>query len=295
MVTDINWSISDRPYKNEARKVVASSCKKNKASLLVMPGDKGIDIQLLLKHGVPSKNCHWHIIERNKEVHRRFVKLKLPLKNKNTTHYTQELSTITELPVMDFAWFDLCGNLTKADALWVKKLKIVPELDLFFTFTNNNRGNKFFADCKEALFLDFPDAMRKVVRSFDDAPLSVDSKLFPSIATQWQLLRYLFPKSNISCYVYRDESPMMLYHMHSFTDFRPLHFAGNIFDTLLGLKRYSADEVIDIVLSAKNESQLTKAKEALNSYIKQEGSQTRQEIIARITRIRTQQMEEMGF
>jgi len=286
----INWSVENRPLKEQSRKIIAEVSSKNKNLLLVMPGNSGRDVRLLQKHKVGLKRSKWIVVEKKKDVLDSFAKKRL-LPNHKTQYYRGLLSSLSLNEIPDFMWLDLCGNLTIKDVLWLKNLTIHEDLDLFITLSVCYRGNVFFKNCLQTLTSKYKSQVDSAIKNdLSRKLLSVPPKHLPIIVAHWQLLQYCLPTAKTNCYVYQDKTTMMLYHLRNFEG-RQETFAQEDFDILVGLKQISEEEIITAVLSARGQ-EIQEVKSRLNSYVHNQADpeSARASILEKIELIRRQQI-----
>lgn len=211
----ISWEV--RPFKERARKKVAEKAKPGKTHLLVMPSSSGRDVKLLLEHGVPSKSARWTVVERNADKLSAFKERGFLEDFTKVDYCRKALHKVVLDDPVDFAWFDLCGNLTKNDLKWLETLCYKADSDLFFTLTlAGGRGNLLFNELKKLLPKEFPEAFSALVESHKNKIIEaqIDTKFVTTLITQLVLLKSCF-SGNISCSFYQDTVPMALFHIQN--------------------------------------------------------------------------------
>ena len=264
-----------RPFKEKSREVVAQNCQKGKKKILVMPGDLGHDVELLIQHQVPAPDCHWIVVERDSKILKAFQRRKL-LKRFQTTYYNQELATIPQEDGIELAWFDLCGNLTIVDIRWLLDFSLSSQTELFFTFLLMGRSNTVYNYLKETLPQTFQPEIKKLVTTNFIAS-AIEPRYRLPILTQWLLLCYIFPPARSGCYFYKDTTPMCLYHLQNFevkSGQTPIN------DYIHQLLNASEDEIAETILASCNDGELLQAKQHLNflSKTKKDPKQFKKEV-----------------
>ena len=269
----IDWSIENRPLKEQSRHNIARSSRKDKKLLLIMPGNSGRDVETLRQYGVATGKSKWLVVERKKAVLDAFRQKKL-LPDDQSTYHSKDLHRLQLTAIPDFVWLDLCGNLTNNDALWLKKqLPVSSQLDLFITLSGRSRSNKFFRQCLNLLSKKYKAEMEDIEKNqLKPNKLGItDAKEKRIIATHWQILQYCLPSAGIQCWIYKDgASPtMMLYHLRHFGE-KKVHFAQEDFDAFLGIidkRDQSMDEIIHAILAAQTSKEIILARTLLNDYL----------------------------
>jgi len=222
-----------RPAKDLTRHLVAANTAKRKKHLLVMPGSTGRDVELLKYYGVPAKRSKWTVVERDRHEFNLFkTKNIFSSKDKVRTHLENFNTLKIKDKSIDFAWFDLLGNLTFRDIYWLRDtLPIHKNLDLFFTFNLSRRGKKEkhpisilhntlwdwdfeeMEDIRQSL-----SPTKELKRSYDRKSKTRSLAMDRSIITHQQLFNTLFNgwDFNLECWVYDDTTTFMLYHLSGF-------------------------------------------------------------------------------
>lgn len=287
----MNWSINERPLKDSARDFVAKSSKKYKKCVFDMPGSTGKCLEHLINNNVITKDTQIVLCERDKNEYGKFLsKNVIPKDFKEPTWHLGEFNSFFSDHVFDFAWFDLCGNLTNFDFQWFEyEFKITPELDLFFTFSNRPRGNEFFLICRELLTSD------------------VDKELNRTIMTHGKMFGYLFKDYNfkLSNFSYKDDCSqhlMNVYHLSNFSYSSHKEEYFDKFEQILNTfvpqeevtmpyvkENIKSSEVVQAQLNAKTAGTKAYATRILRDYIEQRtflgynAKQTEAGIKARLT------------
>lgn len=234
---DSTWNPANRPRKEETRYLVATKTKsrinrgfyteKFKKSLLLMPGDLGRDLQVLLFNNVANYDSHWTIVEKQQQ---QLLKLKqkriFPSRQPQVNYFVgpySELTPSSDVPPFDFIWLDQYGNFMPKDLFWLKNECVpntdIDNLDAWFTFYYFPRGNKFFLYCRELMRQNsdkFDNEFRKV---FIETEL--DDKFLENIVVQWELLKYAFSNYlfDAEAWLYSDDQSvyMTLFHISNFS------------------------------------------------------------------------------
>lgn len=292
----VNWE--RRQTKETTRFKVASCASKGKTGILVFPGTTGADIQALLEAEVATKKTNWLVVERNRKILNVFQRTKTfrSLTPARITCHQKEFNLLSEKQEFEItlAWFDLMGNLTWKDAMWLAndakelfsarlkrgrprlltKIKINeaiirqtqgeslrsiaksmgihhntlirsvtrskssgelengshqddtwshlnPELELFFTFSNYSRGNRFFGALKKEILRKCKREIKNQISTFQPNICSVDADLFETIIVQYNLLKFCFSEQTFEwrCWTYQESpraSKMILFHLWNF-------------------------------------------------------------------------------
>ena len=197
------WSPELRPYKEWTRHIVAQEIadKPKKKSLLILPSSTGRDIDILKYYNVTEPNATWVWVERDERIAEYFqamakeTQLFSPqervLPHKDSLH-TLQLRGLN-LP-LDFAWFDLVGNITWPDLSYFLHYfrfdeENLADVDLFFTFAARGawRGGTSFGSSTPLFKL--------IVNSLLDlGNLSKKFEIEDLVKDEYQKLRNLTPK-----------------------------------------------------------------------------------------------------
>lgn len=226
-----------RPIKDLTRHIIASHTAKEKKHLLVMPGSTGRDIELLNYYGVPRSRSYWTVVERDRD---QFTLLKSKNVFSPTDKIIPHLENLNTLKIsnskvpIDFAWFDLLGNLTFKDIYWLRDtLRIHKDLDLFFTFSLARRGkqethpvsilhntlwNKEWDFQAMGLAVKNIKATDELKQGYDRKSNTRSLAMDRSIVTHQQLFNTLFNgwDFDLNCWAYDDTTTFLLYHLKRF-------------------------------------------------------------------------------
>ena len=261
----IDWT--SRPVKEVSRVVVAKHSSLGKKHLLAMPSDSGRDIQLLLEHQVATSESLWTLVDRDAEKIKAFKKLNI-LDSKQTTFIASPLSSAKLNKPVDFAWFDLCGNLTKLDMFWLRKFSFDMDADIWFTFSlKGGRGNFFFNNMTKLIPDKFPKIIDQISNQHQDDFSNADIKDFyrTPMIIQWLLLRNIFPSAaSTHCYFYQDASPMALFHLSNFGEKKPASEVDVFINAFL-----SEDCLVQQILEAKSDKAANALREQITLFANQ--------------------------
>lgn len=219
---EIDWTL--RPVKEQSRVVVAKQSATRKNHLLAMPSDCGLDVRHLIEKGVSHPQSSWTIIDGCPKKIDSFRKLQI-LDGYKVRYHSSKFAKIKRLDPVDFAWFDLCGNLTKDDMMWFREeFRFMASADIWFTLAlGGTRGNSFFHRLSGEIPKLFSPLIKGLIDTYHPefaANKKADYTL--PVVIRWKLLEFLFPTAGkIKCYFYNDTQPMGLFHLSEFGVDRP--------------------------------------------------------------------------
>lgn len=141
-------SWSDRPQKNIARDK-ALNVSGPKSSVIFLPGYDCCDVKQAITSGLIDKKSNVVLVEKDLKV---YDKIRSYIDDewiKGWNLPKLHRGTIAELKLnqkIDYAFFDLCGNLCRVDDEWCQKVllnSLLDGADLSFTFSLQTRGNDY--------------------------------------------------------------------------------------------------------------------------------------------------------
>lgn len=162
-------------------------CKKGAKRALFMPSNTCYCLIEALKQGVITKTTQLVLIERERS---RIKELEAKLHELGLTRYkilVKEMEDVTseEMGILDFAYLDACGMLTRKVQCWIEDVltqSVTFRSDLCFTFSNADRKNEIKKwDHSVYLF----HTSKKTDDNSNDAAITVLDRLGGTRIVQW--------------------------------------------------------------------------------------------------------------
>ena len=193
------WTKDERENKALARNTAIGAWQ-NKKSVLFLPGRDQVDVKQCLANGSVNRNTVVHLVEREKDVYAR-------IEEWGRTYPWPERLRVFNSPLhmtapspLDGAFFDLYGNLSVSEALWLRNhCLLTAGADVAFTFSFATRHNSFIPHCEYALVESFAALLAQKTRRLVGFPQ--DMKRF--IGTYLVLLEdVIYPEFDFATEVY---------------------------------------------------------------------------------------------
>jgi len=196
----MGYSQKERPNKARVREYALAKGQLERAAkcVVLLPAEKGHDIELGLKNGLLNRNTFVIAVEKNPIIAKNMGKLLS--KNFNNFHVhagpieTLKLDEVGPCKV-DYAFLDFCGNLTPQIADWIDQYsnQFVSNNVIHFTFKAINRKKQF----QNSIIKTCPESINNIDRHLENCRNNLVSELFTNGKKNQSQYNRMSNKTNI--------------------------------------------------------------------------------------------------